>query len=80
MCGESLYEPKKIEAISNSNYIKKGDRAQFLKAFYKNGTIEILDGQSSSMLHTFAVSNVLVYLSGDSKGIAKGDLINAIIL
>jgi len=80
MCGESSYEPKQIEAISNSNYVKKGDRAQFLKALYKNGSIEILDGQSSSMLHTFAVSNTLVYLSNDAKGIAKGDLIKAILL
>ena len=40
MCGESSYEPQQIEATSNSNYIKKGDRAQFLKAYYKNGKVE----------------------------------------
>ena len=80
MCGEELYEPKQIEAISNSNYLKKGDRAQFLKAFYKNGKVEILEGQSSSMLHTFAVSNALVYLSNDAKSIEKGDSIQVIIL
>ena len=71
MCGESSYEPKQIEATSNSNYIKKGDRAQFLKAYYKNGKVEILEGQSSSMLHTFAIANALVYLSGDAKEIVK---------
>ncbi|MDG1840857.1 MAG: molybdopterin molybdotransferase MoeA [Crocinitomicaceae bacterium] len=80
MCGESSYEPKQIEATSNSNYLKKGDRAQFLKAFYQEGKIEILEGQSSSMLHTFAIANALVYLSSDAKEIVKGDLINAILL
>ena len=80
MCGESTYEPKQIEATSNSNYIKKGDRSQFLKAYYKNGKVEILEGQSSSMLHTFAIANALVYLSSDAKEIVKGDSIQVIIL
>ncbi len=80
MCGESSYEPKQIEATSNSNYMKKGDRAQFLKAFYKNGKVEILEGQSSSMLHTFSIANALVYLSSDAKEIVKDDSIQLIIL
>ena len=80
MCGESSYEPKQIEATSNSNYIKKGDRAQFLKAYYKNGKVEILEGQSSSMLHTFAIANALVYLSGDCKNIKNGEKVQTILL
>lgn len=80
MCGESSYKPKQIEAISNSNYLKKGDRAQFLKAFYQKGKIEILEGQSSSMLHTFAIANALVYLSGDCKNINNGEKVQTILL
>lgn len=67
-------------ALSNSDYIKKGDRAQFLKAIYNNGSVKILDGQSSSMLHTFALSNALVYLSEKMTSIKKDDQVEVIIL
>ena len=54
------------KAKSKSEFTKKGVRAQFLKAIYKAGSVEILEGQNSSMLHTFASGNALVYLSEES--------------
>jgi molybdopterin molybdotransferase len=50
-------------------YEKKGDRAEFLKATIEGEQIEILTAQSSAMLKSFAVSNALVYLPADYKGI-----------
>ena len=43
-------------------FVNKGDRAKFLKATISNSTVEILDGQASSMLHSFALANGLVFL------------------
>ena len=62
IAGNSDYSLTKVIAKSNSEYIKKGDRAQFLKAILKNGNVTILEGQSSAMLHTFALANSFVYV------------------
>ena len=50
-------ELPRIKAKSLSKFIKHGDRPQFLKAIYNNEEVEILEGQSSAMLQTFALSN-----------------------
>ena len=73
------FEPFTVDAISLSEYSSKGDRAQFLKADYQNGKVKILEGQSSSMLHSFAVSNALVYLSADKDKVEMGDIIQLIL-
>ncbi len=73
------FEPFTVDATSLSEYSSKGDRAQFLKADYQNGKVKILEGQSSSMLHSFAVSNALVYLSADKNKVEKGDILQLIL-
>ncbi|MDA7762422.1 molybdopterin molybdotransferase MoeA [Crocinitomicaceae bacterium] len=73
------FEPFTVDATSLSEYSSKGDRAQFLKADYQNGKVKILEGQSSSMLHSFAVSNALVYLSADKNKVEKGDIVQLIL-
>ena len=76
---EDLELPR-IKAKSISNFQKKGDRPQFLKAIYNQGNAEILEGQNSSMLHTFALSNALVYAPETVTKITKGDMIEVIQL
>ncbi|MBT5932884.1 MAG: molybdopterin molybdotransferase MoeA, partial [Flavobacteriales bacterium] len=73
------FEPFTVDATSLSEYSSKGDRAQFLKADYQNGKVKILEGQSSSMLHSFAVSNALVYLSADKNKVEKGDIVQLLL-
>lgn len=51
---------------------KKGDRAVFLKARTADGSVEILEGQSSAMLHTYALSDALVYLPAEAQKIEAG--------
>ncbi|MEM7085306.1 MAG: gephyrin-like molybdotransferase Glp [Bacteroidota bacterium] len=80
LSGDVQFSMTKIQAKSQSNFQKKGDRAQFLKAHYCNGRVEILDGQSSAMLHTFALANALVYLPETTYAINKGDLVKVILL
>jgi len=80
MSGNKHFSLPRIKAESKSDYIKKGDRAQFLKAIYKNGSVEILEGQNSSMLHTFALANALVYLDEHTNSVDIDDLVEVILL
>lgn len=76
---ENLELPR-VTAKSISNFEKKGDRPQFLKGIYKEEHVEILEGQNSSMLQTFALSNALVYAPENVTKIEKGDSIEVIQL
>jgi molybdopterin molybdotransferase len=80
ICGNSKVALPRTKAISKSNFVIKGGRAQFLKAIYNNGNVEILDGQNSSMLHTFALANALVYVNADSGSIKIDDIVDVILL
>jgi molybdopterin molybdotransferase len=60
------------QATITADFNKKGDRAQFLKAkIGANNTVEILNGQASSMLQSFAVADALVYMEEDMGFVAK---------
>ncbi|HMC01961.1 MAG TPA: gephyrin-like molybdotransferase Glp [Flavobacteriaceae bacterium] len=80
MSGHLEFSLNKVIASSGSNFKKSGHRSQFLKAIYKNGTVKILEGQNSSMLHTFAISNALVYLPEDQNEIKVKDKVETILL
>lgn len=54
-------------------YRKKAGKVHFLKAFATEDTVEILEGQSSAMLHTFAVANALAYLPEEVTEIKKNE-------
>ena len=60
-----------------TSFRNKGGRAVFLKARLLNGTLEILEGQSSAMLRSFAVSSHLVYLPADKEFAEQGELVSA---
>ena len=78
--GLANFELPKITASSRSAFSKKGDRAQFLKAIYAQGGVEILEGQNSSMLHTFALANALVFVSETTEKIHINDAVEVILL
>ena len=80
LSGNAGYTPTKLKAKSKSAFTKKGDRAQFLKASYQLDGVEVLDGQSSSMLHTFATGNALVYVSEECNSIKINDEVEVILL
>lgn len=69
-----------VMAKSTSGFIKNGDRPQILKAIYKEGKVSILEGQSSAMLQTFAISNALVKMPEDLKQIDINDIIEVVLL
>jgi molybdopterin molybdotransferase len=74
-CGLPRTTVRSVTAFQNN-----ADRAQFLKAYYKDGTVTILDGQSSSTLHTFALANALVYLPEHKRQIEVNDEVEIILL
>lgn len=80
LMNRDIIELERTTAKSISNFNKKGDRPQFLKAIYNNGAVEILEGQNSSMLQTFAHSNALIYAPETVTTITKGDTLEVIIL
>jgi molybdopterin molybdotransferase len=80
MSGNEHFELLKTTAKSLSNFIKKGDRAQFLKAIYNNDKVEILEGQNSSMIHTFALANALVYVPENLNEITVNDAVEVLLL
>ena len=80
MMDNDVCELPKKQATTLFNFTKYGDRPQFLKAIYKDGNVSILDGQSSAMQQTFALSNTLVYLPESISKIEIGDSVEAILL
>ena len=80
MMDRDTVELPKTQAISNSSFKKAGNRPQFLKGIYKDGKVTILEGQSSAMLQTFAISNALVYLPSDQSEIKMNDQVEVILL
>ena len=80
LSGNSKYKVQFTPAKSISNFTKKGDRAQFLKAIYEEGKVEILEGQSSSMIHTFALANALVYIPESMYEITTNSIVDVVLL
>ena len=76
----AITELPRVKAKSLSHFEKRGDRPQFLKGIFKDGMIEILDGQNSSMLQTFALSNVLIVMPAESSKIEVNDTVEVIVL
>ncbi len=78
MSGLENFSLTRLKLKSNTHYIKKGNRTHFLKAIYTNDSVEILEGQSSAMLHTFSLANALVKMEEDCNEINVGDIVEVI--
>ncbi|WP_248722674.1 gephyrin-like molybdotransferase Glp [Seonamhaeicola sp. ML3] len=73
-------ELPRVQATSLSKFLKRGDRPQFLKGIYNDGEVELLEGQNSSMLQTFALSNALVFVPAEISEVNIGDTLETIVL
>lgn len=70
----------RVQKKITEDFSRKGDRAQFLKAAICGNEVAVMEGQSSAMLHTYALSNALVYVPLETQSVAKGDLVECILL
>lgn len=80
MMGQTQVGLSSMQKKLTTSFVKKGDRAQFLKARIENDQVHLLDGQSSSMLYTYAIANSLVYIPEDIDTIQKDTLVTTFIL
>lgn len=67
---ETIHLPK-IKRKINTDFNNISGKSLFLKAFYNDEKVTILESQSSAMLNTFAVANGLIYLPYDLVTIEK---------
>jgi molybdopterin molybdotransferase len=74
------YTLKKIYLPLEKAYLKKGDRAHFLKAKLTTTGVQILDGQSSAMLFSFAYADALIYIPQDQMQTETGALVEVHLL
>ncbi len=61
------------------DFENRSDRPSFLKAKVKNGKVEILNGQSSSMIQSMALGNALAFIDAETI-LSKGDMIDCYII
>lgn len=80
LVNSEFYKLPRIQVKSESLFKKHGDRPQFLKATFNGNTVTILEGQSSSMLQTYAICNALVFMPEDQSKIKVDDLVDVILL
>lgn len=62
------------------DYTKKAGRAIFLKGVTNFKTVELLEGQGSDILRSFATSNCLVFISDKEGVIKKGEIVETHLL
>lgn len=61
------------------DYNNRSDRPIFLKAFVDQQTVTILNRQSSSMIHSMATGNALVFFKGPTESL-KGEKVETILI
>lgn len=69
MTGHKELSLRSTEMICTSEYQKKPGLTHFLKGKTNGNTVEILEGQESFMLSSFAIANCLVKLPSNSTGV-----------
>lgn len=70
---------KRISIPINHEFEYLSDRPIFLKAKIEDQTVSILNQQSSSMIHSMAMGNALVFFDGP-KSVQKGDMVESILI
>jgi molybdopterin molybdotransferase len=74
---DAIHLPK-IKRKINTSFENNSGKALFLKAFYDDTAVTILESQSSAMLNTFATANGLIYLPFDFVNCQKNQIVEVI--
>ncbi len=70
---------KRVNIPISHEFEYKSDRPIFMKASVEHQTVSILNRQSSSMIHSMAIGNALVFFDGP-KTVQKGDMVETILI
>lgn len=79
ICGGNEVGLHRMSAALANDFTMKGDRPTFFKARFFSNEVELLHGQGSSMLHSLAEGNALVFLS-EPKVYEKGEMVRCLLL
>lgn len=71
---------KKVQAKLNDPYIKPSGITHILKAFCDDGKVQLLTGQESYKLNSFAAANALAIIPESVSEMQKGSMIEVHIL
>jgi len=71
---------KEVKLSVNQSYKKKSGRAEFLKAYTDGITVDLIDGQGSDVLLSFAKANCLVALPVEVESVQPKDIVPVILL
>lgn len=77
--GATELELPRVSIPLAHDYHHRAKRPSFLKARWANGQVEILDKQGSSMIHTLALGNALVYLK-EPQVLRAGELVACVVV
>jgi len=80
MSGHEKYFLEETKAISKSAFEKKAGLTNFLKSNFKNGEVEILEGQESYKINSFAEANSFVVVEEETEKINVGDNVTVHLL
>ena len=80
LMGDANNSLHRLKLPLKNSFFKVGGRAVFLKAFYKDYEVIILEHQKSSKMISFAQSNCLVYFNEGDVNLEKGDLVDVLLL
>ena len=69
---------EKVSAKANFSFHNKSGKTLFLKAYLENDSVDLLDGQSSAMLHTYAKSNALACVDANTVNLSVGDIVECL--
>jgi len=78
MKGKGFVGLEELELPIREAYIKKGDRAEFLKAEIKDGLVMPLGSQSSAMLNTYSQANALLYIPAEKSQVSKEERVKVL--
>lgn len=79
LAGASKTGLKRVIIPVDHEFEYRSDRPIFLKAKVENQSVSILNRQSSSMIHSMAMGNALVFLEGP-KSVQKGEGVECILI
>ena len=71
---------KKVKAILQKDYAKKAGMTHFLKGFYDNEKVTLLQSQASFQLNSFAHANCLIVIDEETENVIQGAIIEVHLL
>ena len=77
---KSKVQLPKIELPLKETFLNNTNKSLFLKAFCNEQTVELLEGQASSMIYAFSKANAIIYVPSDKKVVEQNEKVEVYLL